>query len=271
MNFPDADDLLLEFDEESQALIITINRPDRYNAFRGQTVDELVDAFRFAWAEDRVRSVILTGAGEKAFCTGGDVKQRTETGDYGPTRSGFIDIDYLHRVIREVPKPIIAAVNGFAVGGGQVIHILCDLSIASESAVFGQVGPRVGSFDAGWGTAYLSRLVGERKAREIWFLCRRYSAEEALDMGLVNKVVPAGDLLTEARSWAAEIAALSPTALKFCKHSFNLDTEQIAGYGKMAGAGLDLFVESGEANEFFEAFMEKRPPQPEAYRTGTPS
>ena len=205
--------------------------------------------------------MILTGTGEKSFCTGGDVKQRAETGDYGPTRSGFIDIDYLHRVIRELPKPVIAAVNGFAIGGGQVLHVLCDLSIASENAVFGQVGPRVGSFDAGYGTMLLSRLVGERKAREFWFLCRRYSAQEALDMGLVNAVVPADRLLDEALSWAAEIAVLSPTAIKFCKYSFNADTEHHAGIEKMSGAGLDLYLESPEAAEYFSAFNEKRPPR----------
>jgi naphthoate synthase len=267
MKLPDLEDVLLDFDEESRALVVTINRPERYNSFRGQTVDELVDAFRFAWAQRDVRSVILTGAGDKAFCTGGDVKQRAETGDYGPTRSGFIDIDYLHRVIREVPKPVIAAVNGFAIGGGHVLHVLCDLSIASESAVFGQVGPRVGSFDAGWGTVYLSRLVGERKAREIWFLCRRYSAQQALDMGLVNAVVPADRLLDEARAWAAEMAALSPTALKFCKYSFNADTEHHAGIEKMSGAGLELYLESSEASEYFEAFNERRSPRTSSTET----
>ncbi|MDX6324128.1 MAG: 2-ketocyclohexanecarboxyl-CoA hydrolase [Nocardioidaceae bacterium] len=261
MRLPELEDVLLAFDTESKALVVTINRPERYNAFRGQTVDELVEAFRFAWAEDGVRSVILTGAGDKAFCTGGDVKQRAETGDYGPTRSGFIDIDYLHRVIREVPKPVIAAVNGFAIGGGQVLHILCDLSIASENAVFGQVGPRVGSFDAGWGTVFLARLVGERKAREIWYLCRRYSSQEALDMGLVNKVVPPDRLMDEARSWAAEIAVLSPTAIKFCKFSFNADTEHHSGIEKMSGAGLELYLETSEAGEYFRAFTERRPPR----------
>jgi dihydroxynaphthoic acid synthetase len=270
MKTPALEDVLLDFDEDSQALVVTINRPDRYNSFRGQTVDELVEAFRFAWAQAPVRSVILTGAGEKAFCTGGDVKQRAETGDYGPTRSGFIDIDYLHRVIREVPKPVIAAVNGFAIGGGHVLHVLCDLSIAADHAVFGQVGPRVGSFDAGWGTVYLSRLVGERKAREIWFLCRQYSAEEALAMGLVNKVVPRAELLTEAKSWAAEIAALSPTAIKFCKYSFNADTEHHAGIEKMAGAGLDLYLQSEEAGEFFAAFSEKRTPAHRRAETSEP-
>jgi 2-ketocyclohexanecarboxyl-CoA hydrolase len=264
---PELEDVLLDFDPQSQALVVTINRPERYNAFRGQTVDELVTGFRFAWANDEVRSVILTGAGDRAFCTGGDVKQRAETGDYGPTRSGFIDIDYLHRVIREVPKPVIAAVNGFAIGGGQVLHVLCDLSIASDNAVFGQVGPRVGSFDAGWGTVYLSRLVGERKAREIWYLCRQYSAQEALDMGLVNTVVPQAQLMSEARSWAAEIAALSPTAIKFCKFSFNADTEHHAGIEKMAGAGLDLYLETSEAGEYFEAFTQRRSPRPSSTET----
>jgi dihydroxynaphthoic acid synthetase len=267
MRLPELEDVLLDFDSEARALVVTINRPERYNAFRGQTVDELVQAFRFAWAEDEVRSVILTGAGDRAFCTGGDVKQRAETGDYGPTRSGFIDIDYLHRVIREVPKPVIAAVNGFAIGGGQVLHVLCDLSIASENAVFGQVGPKVGSFDAGWGTVYLSRLVGERKAREIWFLCRQYSAQEALDMGLVNTVVPADQLMSEARSWAAEVAALSPTAIKFCKFSFNADTEHHAGIEKLSGAGLELYLETSEAGEHFEAFMQRRPPRQSSTET----
>jgi dihydroxynaphthoic acid synthetase len=263
MRVPDLEDVLLEYDEDVQALVVTINRADRYNAFRGQTVDELVDAFRFAWAQERVRSVIFTGAGEKAFCTGGDVKQRAETGDYGPTRSGFIDIDYLHRVIREVPKPVIAAVNGYAIGGGQVLQVLCDLSIAADHAVFGQVGPRVGSFDAGWGTVYLSRLVGERKAREMWFLCRRYNAEEALAMGLVNKIVPGPSLMAEAKSWAAEIAQLSPTAIKFCKFSFNADTEHHSGIEKMSGAALELYLESNEAGEFFSSFSRgSRPSRP---------
>lgn len=259
------EDILFEYDESCRAAVITMNRPERYNAFRGQTVDELVEAFRRTWADPAVRSVILTGAGDKAFCTGGDVHQRVATGDYGPTRSGFIDIDYLHRVIREVPKPVLAAVNGYAIGGGQVLHVLCDLSIAAEHAVFGQVGPRVGSFDAGWGTAYLSRLVGERKAREMWFLCRRYSAAQALDMGLVNDVVPGPRLMTEAKAWAAEIAELSPTAIKFCKHSFNMDTEHIAGLEKMAGAGLDLFLDTPEAAEGVAAFTERRPPSYERF------
>ena len=245
---------------EDGAGIITINRPQRYNAFRGRTVEELIAAFRLAWADHAVRAVILTGAGEKAFCTGGDVKQRAETGDYGPTASGMFEIGYLQRLIRDIPKPVIAAVNGLAIGGGHVLHVLCDVSIASENARFGQAGPRVGSFDAGFGTAYLARVVGEKKAREIWFFCRQYSAEEALAMNLVNKVVPADQLMAEAKAWVAEIVALSPTAIKFCKQSFNADTEHQAGFSNMAMTALDSFATSDEGMEGAKAFAEKRTP-----------
>src|SRR5580765_752861 len=179
--------------------VITINRPDRYNAFRGRTVEELIKAFRLAWADRSVQVVILTGEGQKAFCTGGDVKQRAETGDYGPTESGMFEIGNLHKLIRDIPKPVIAAVNGVAVGGGHVLHVVCDLSIAADTARFGQVGPRVGSFDARYGTAVLSRIVGEKRAREIWFLCDLYDAATAERWGLVNKVVPAAELRAEVR------------------------------------------------------------------------
>ncbi len=245
---------------EDSAAIITMNRPERYNAFRAQTVDELIKAFRSAWADRNVRSIILTGAGEKAFCTGGDVKQRAETGDYGPSESGMFEIGYLHKLIRDVPKPVIAAVNGVAVGGGHVLHVLCDVSIASDTARFGQAGPRVGSFDAGFGSAYLARVVGEKKAREIWFWCRQYSAEEALAMGLVNAVVPAAELMNEAKAWAAEINEKSPTAIKFLKQSFNADTDHQAGFSNMAMTALDLFVVSDEGMEGAKAFAEKRKP-----------
>ena len=245
---------------EDSAAIITINRPERYNAFRAKTVDELIKAFRSAWADREVRSIILTGAGEKAFCTGGDVKQRAETGDYGPSESGMFEIGYLHKLIRDVPKPVIAAVNGVAVGGGHVLHVLCDVSIAADSARFGQAGPRVGSFDAGFGSAYLARVVGEKKAREIWFWCRQYSADEALAMGLVNKVVPGADLLTEAKAWAGEINEKSPTAIKFLKQSFNADTDHQAGFSNMAMTALDLFAVSDEGMEGAKAFAEKRQP-----------
>ncbi len=245
---------------EDSAAIVTINRPERYNAFRAQTVEELIKAFRLAWADRKVQSVILTGAGEKAFCTGGDVKQRAETGDYGPSESGMFEIGALHKVIRDIPKPVIAAVNGVAVGGGHVLHVLCDVSIASQTARFGQAGPKVGSFDAGFGTAYLARVVGEKKAREIWFWCRMYSAHEALAMNLVNKVVPAEDLMTEARAWAAEVATKSPTAIRFLKQSFNADTDHQAGLSNLAMSALDLFTASPEGLEGAAAFAEKRIP-----------
>jgi naphthoate synthase len=245
---------------------ITINRPDRYNAFRACTVDELVKCFKRAWASDEVGVICLTGAGEKAFCTGGDQKQRMETGDYGPSDSGLFEIDALHHVIRDVPKPVIAAVNGFAIGGGHVLHVLCDLTIAADTARFGQNGPRVGSYDAGFGTGYLARAVGEKRAREIWFLCRQYSAEQAAAWGLVNKVVPADQLKAEVRSWADEILRLSPTALKVLKQSMNTDTEHFAGIGQMAYSSLKLFGDSEEAKEGITAFNEKRAPDFSAYR-----
>jgi 2-ketocyclohexanecarboxyl-CoA hydrolase len=245
---------------EESAAIITINRPERYNAFRAQTVEEMIKAFRLAWADRQVQSVILTGAGEKAFCTGGDVKQRAETGDYGPSESGMFEIGYLHKLIRDIPKPVIAAVNGVAVGGGHVLHVLCDVSITSETARFGQAGPKVGSFDAGFGSAYLARVVGEKKAREIWFWCRMYDANEALAMNLVNKVVPADQLLTEAKAWASEVAEKSPTAIRFLKQSFNADTDHQAGFSNMAMTALDMFTASPEGLEGAEAFAEKRKP-----------
>ena len=245
---------------------ITINRPERYNAFRARTVDELIKSFKRAWASDEVGVICLTGAGEKAFCTGGDQKQRMEPGDYGPSDSGLFEIDALHRVIRDVPKPVIAAVNGFAIGGGHVLHVLCDLTIAADTARFGQNGPRVGSYDAGFGTGYLARVVGEKRAREIWFLCRQYSAEQAEAWGLVNKVVPADELKAEVRSWADEILRLSPTALKVLKQSMNTDTEHFAGIGQMAYSSLKLFGDSPEAKEGITAFNEKRAPDFSAYR-----
>ena len=245
---------------------ITINRPERYNAFRARTLDELIRAFKLAWGSSEVGVICLTGAGEKAFCTGGDQKQRAETGDYGPSETGLFEVDTLHRVIRDVPKPVIAAVNGFAIGGGHVLHVLCDLTIAADTAVLGQNGPRVGSFDAGFGTGYLARVVGEKRAREIWFLCRRYSAQQAYDWGLVNKVVPADQLKSEVRAWADEILMLSPTALKVLKQSFNTDTEQFASVGQMAYSTLKMFGETPEAREGITAFNEKRSPEFAAYR-----
>lgn len=245
--------------EESWA-VVTIDRPERYNSFRGRTVDELLAAFKHAWADPRVACVILTGAGDKAFCAGGDVKERAETGSYGPTESGLFEIQQLHQTMRDMPKPTIAAVNGVAAGGGHVLHVLCDLSVASETARFGQSGPRVGSFDAGFGSAYLARVVGEKRARQIWFLLDLYDAHTAERWGLVNEVVPPEELMDKAREYARKISALSPTALRFLKHSFNADSDHMQGLGNIAFAGLDLFVETPEAKEGANAFAEKRAP-----------
>jgi 2-ketocyclohexanecarboxyl-CoA hydrolase len=250
----------VQYEVDNGLAWIVINRPERMNAFRARTVDELIHCLKRAWADGEVGVVCLTGAGDRAFCTGGDQKQRAETGDYGRSQSGLFEVEYLHRLIRELPKPVIAAVNGYAIGGGHVLHVLCDLTIAADSAVFGQTGPRVGSFDAGFGTAYLARIVGEKRAREIWFLCRRYDAATAERWGLVNRVVAAEELRSEVRRWADEILALSPTALRFLKTSFNADTEHIAGIGQLAFTGLGLFVGSEEAEEGLRAFSEKRQP-----------
>ena len=256
----------IRYEVEDGLAWITIDRPDRLNAFRARTVDELIHCLKRAWASSDVGVVCITGEGERAFCTGGDQKQRAETGDYGPSESGLFEVEYLHRLIREIPKPVIAAVNGYAIGGGHVLHVLCDLTIAADSARFGQTGPRVGSFDAGFGTAYLARVVGEKRAREIWMLCRQYDAEKAERWGLVNSVVPLTELRAEVRRWADEILALSPTALRFVKQSFNTDTEHLAGVGQLAFSGLGLFVDSDEAREGVEAFSEKRTPDFAPYR-----
>src|ERR1022692_761855 len=233
---------------------VTMNRPDVLNAFRGKTVHEMIDAFRDAWHDRTIGVVILTGAG-RAFSSGGDQSIRS-----GGGYQGGMNVDEFHEVIRDIPKPVIAAVNGYAIGGGPVLHIICDLSIAADTARFGQVGPRVGSVDPGFGTAYLTRLVGEKKAREIWFLCRQYSADEALEMGLVNKVVPAAQLMDEARAWGREILALSPTAIRIAKASFNAETDHIKGIGAMGGISLGLYYGTEESMEGRNAFMERRTP-----------
>src|SRR5947209_515270 len=192
------------YDATDGVATITINRPAQMNAFRGQTVDELVQAFHEAWRDRTVGCVILTGTGDRAFCVGGDQTTRGEGGYEGNrSRSDLgLDIEDLHSVIRDIPKPVIAAVNGYAIGGGHVLHVICDLTIAADTAKFGQVGPKVGSVDPGFGTMYLARVVGEKKAREIWYLCEQYTAEEAREMGLVNAVVPKERLMEEARAWA---------------------------------------------------------------------
>ncbi len=264
MNLDELTDVTYEVDRG--LAWITIDRPERYNAFRGRTVDELVRCFKAAWADKSVGVVALTGAGEKAFCAGGDQKQRQETGDYGPTETGLFEVEALHRLIRDIPKPVIAAVNGVAIGGGHVLHILCDLTIAADHARFGQAGPRVGSFDAGFGSAYMARILGDKRAREVWYLCRQYDAATMEGWGLVNKVVPMAELRDEVRRWADEMLEKSPTAIRVLKHSFNADSESIAGIGTLAFDSLDLFIETEEAKEGLNAFIEKRKPDFSAYR-----
>jgi naphthoate synthase len=246
--------------------VITINRPDRMNAFRGRTVDELISAFKYAWVDKATAVVVLTGAGEKAFCAGGDVKERAETGGYGQTEWGTFEIERLHRIIRDIPKPVIAAVNGVAAGGGHVLHVLCDLSVAAAHARFGQSGPRVGSFDAGFGSAYLARVIGEKRARQMWFLLDLIDAPTAERWGLVNAVVPAEELLDTALQWGRRIASYSPTALRFLKHSFNADSDSIGGLSHLAFDGLQLFSETDEAAEGAQAFTERRPPDFRRFR-----
>jgi 2-ketocyclohexanecarboxyl-CoA hydrolase len=236
---------------------ITINRPSKYNAFRGQTCEEMIAALNRAGWDDDIGVIVLTGVGDKAFCTGGD--QSAHDGGYDGRGMIGLPIEELQSLIREVPKPVIARVNGFAIGGGNVLVTCCDLAIASETAQFGQVGPKVGSVDPGFGTAYLSRVVGEKKAREIWFLCRRYSARQALEMGLVNCVVPPEDLDAEVERWCQEILALSPTALAIAKRSFNADSDSIRGIGGLGMQALKMYYDTAEAKEGVAAFREKRP------------
>lgn len=239
---------------------ITINRPHRRNAYTGRTIDLMIEALLQAWADNSVGVVAITGAGDKAFSSGGDQKIRHETGDYGPTKYNQFRNTELGRVIRSIPKPVIAAVNGYAIGGGHVLHMVCDLTIASENAIFGQNGPRVGSFDAGFGTGYMARIIGEKRAREVWFLCRRYTAQQALEWGLCNAVVPLAELKNEVRKWADEMLAMAPTTLRFLKYSFNADTEQFAGIEWLATSALATFADSPEVTEGVSAFNEKRTP-----------
>src|SRR5881409_236573 len=248
------------YDARDGVAWLTINRPEVRNAFRAKTVDELIKAFRAAWADPEVGVVVLTGAGDKAFSAGGDQRERTQGGYTGGGGIGM-DVHGLHSAIRHIPKPVIAMVNGFAIGGGHVLHVLCDLSIAADTAIFGQTGPRVGSVDPGFGTAYLARVVGEKKAREIWYLCRQYSAADALAMGLVNAVVPAAELRAETERWCRELLAKSPMALRLAKQSFNADTEHLTGITELGFSALELYYQTEEALEGRNAFLEKRPPR----------
>jgi naphthoate synthase len=244
---------------------VTIARPEKRNAFRPRTVRELCDAFARLREDPRIGVVLLTGAGPAAdggwaFCAGGDQSVRGEGGyldEDGLPRLNVLD---LQRMIRSLPKVVIALVAGYAIGGGQVLHLVCDLSLAADNAVFGQTGPRVGSFDGGFGAGYLARVVGQRKAREIWFLCRRYSAQEALAMGLVNAVVPLADLQDEGVRWAREVLAHSPTAIRCLKAAFNAEMDGLAGLQELAGQATHLFYRTAEGQEGRNAFLDKRDP-----------
>ncbi len=238
---------------------ITINRPEVRNAFRPETVSELCDAFRRAHLDPDIGVIILTGAGDLAFCSGGDQKVRGEHGYRDGQGMQHLNVLELQRQIRTLPKPVVAMVAGYAIGGGHVLHLVCDLSIAADNARFGQTGPRVGSFDAGLGAGILARTVGMKKAKEIWFLCRQYDAIQALEMGLVNTVVPLAGLEAETVQWCREMLQLSPTALRVLKAGFNADTDGMAGIQELAGNATALFYMTEEAQEGRDAFVEKRP------------
>jgi naphthoate synthase len=239
---------------------VTINRPEVRNAFRPRTVIEMQRAFADARDDSSIGVVILTGEGPDAFCSGGDQRVRGNGGYVGSDGIPRLNVLDLQRQIRTLPKPVVAQVAGYAIGGGHVLHMMCDLTIAADNAVFGQTGPRVGSFDGGYGAAYMARIVGQKKAREIWFLCRQYSAREALDMGLVNTVVPLAELETETVRWCREILANSPIALRCMKAALNADCDGQAGLQELAGNATLLFYMTDEGKEGKQAFLDKRPP-----------
>ncbi|HZS86411.1 MAG TPA: 1,4-dihydroxy-2-naphthoyl-CoA synthase [Chloroflexota bacterium] len=250
----------IKFEKSGGIAKITINRPEVRNAFRPRTLTELIDAFNRANEDQEVGVVLFTGEGDKAFCSGGDQRVRGEGGYVDEDDVPRLNALDLQRTIKYLPKPVIAVVAGYAIGGGHVLHLLCDLTIAADNAIFGQTGPRVGSFDAGWGATYMARVVGHKKAREIWYLCRQYNAQEALEMGLVNTVVPLERLEEEAVQWANEILEKSPIAIRFLKSAFNADTDGLAGIQQLAGNATMLYYMTDEAREGKQAFLEKRKP-----------
>lgn len=256
-------DILFEFHEGIAK--ITINRPQVRNAFTPTTTMEMSDAFRISREDPKIRVVVLTGAGDKAFCSGGDQNVKGKGGYVGPDGVPRLNILDVQKQIRSIPKPVIAMVNGFAIGGGHVLHLVCDLSIASENAIFGQTGPRVGSFDAGLGASYMARCIGQKKTREIWFLCRKYNAQEALDMGLVNKVVPFDKLEEEVVAWGKEIMKLSPLAIRLIKAGLNAELDGQIGIQELAGDATLLYYLTDEAQEGKNAFLEKRDPDFDQY------
>lgn len=252
-------DILFERSEDGIAKI-TINRPEVRNAFRPQTVHELREAFELAREDASIGVVILTGQGPEAFCAGGDQKVRGHAGYVGEDGIPRLNILDVQKQIRSLPKPVIAMVAGYAIGGGHVLHVVCDLTIAADNARFGQTGPKVGSFDGGLGSSYLARIVGQKKAREIWYLCRQYNAEQALAMGLVNHVVPLEELETETLKWAREMLQHSPIAIRCLKAALNADCDGQMGLLDLAGNATLLYYMSEEAKEGRQAFVERRPP-----------
>ena len=239
---------------------VTICRPEVRNAFRPETIQEMQDAFARARDDRDIGVVILTGQGDLAFCSGGDQRVRQQGGYVGTDGLTRLNVLDLQRQIRTLPKPVIAMVNGYAIGGGHILHLVCDLTIASDTAIFGQTGPKVGSFDGGYGSSYLARIVGQKKAREIWFLCRQYSAVEAMDMGMVNSVVPHADLERETVNWCREILQWSPMALRCLKSALNADCDGQAGLQELAGNATLLYYLTEEGQEGRNAFLEKRKP-----------
>lgn len=265
----DFSDILYEHGSDEYAGIakITINRPEVRNAFRPETISELIEAFHHAHYDGSVGVIIFTGAGDLAFCSGGDQKVRGEDGGYKDTHgTNHLNVLELQRQIRTLPKPVVAMVAGYAIGGGHVLHLLCDLTIAADNARFGQTGPKVGSFDAGLGAGIMARTVGIKKAKEIWYLCRQYDAQEALDMGLINTVVPLDKLESETVSWCQEMLQHSPTALRVLKSAFNADTDGLAGIQELAGNATALFYMTEEGQEGRNAFVEKRSPDFSRYK-----
>jgi naphthoate synthase len=249
---------------------ITINRPEKRNAFRPETVTQMFEAFSDARDDQTVGVVLLTGAGphtdgKYAFCAGGDQSVRGPAGYVGGDGVPRLNVLDLQKLIRSMPKVVIALVAGYAIGGGHVLHVVCDLTLAADNGIFGQVGPRMGSFDGGFGASYLARLVGQKKAREIWFLCRQYNAQEALEMGLVNRVVPVAELEAEGVKWAREILQHSPLAIRLLKSGFNAELDGQAGIQELAGNATLLYYMSEEAKEFHSAQREKRKPDARKY------
>jgi len=254
------EDIRFEKSDEGIAKI-TINRPEVHNAFRPRTVTEMSRAMNDVREDSSIGVVILTGAGKDAFCSGGDQRVRGSGGYVGDDGVARLNVLDLQRQIRSLPKPVVAMVAGYAIGGGHVLHLMCDLTIAADNARFGQAGPRVGSFDGGYGASYLARVVGQKKAREIWFLCRQYDAKAALDMGLVNTVVPLAELEAETVKWCREMLAMSPMALRCLKSAFNADCDGQAGLQELAGNATLLYYMTEEGREGKEAFLEKRKPR----------